>query len=56
MMPMLLFGKIDAWIDRGERLVARASESGLAPELQKAVIVYRGQLTGPYQYLNQYLS
>jgi len=30
--------------------------SGLPPEIKKAVIVYNGQLTGDYQYLNQYLN
>lgn len=32
------------------------TESGLCPEIQKAVIVYHGELTPPYQYLKQYLS
>jgi alpha-aminoadipic semialdehyde synthase len=31
-------------------------ESGLAPELRKAVIVYNGQLTSDYQYLEKYLK
>jgi alpha-aminoadipic semialdehyde synthase len=30
--------------------------SGLPPEVKKAVIVYKGQLTGDYDYLNRYLS
>jgi saccharopine dehydrogenase (NAD+, L-lysine-forming) len=31
-------------------------ESGLAPELERAVIVYRGALTPDYQYLQQHLA
>lgn len=31
-------------------------ESGLRPELQRAVVVYQGKLTEPYKYLNQYLD
>jgi hypothetical protein len=30
--------------------------SGLAPEVKRAVIVYNGQLTGDYEYLNRYLK
>lgn len=30
-------------------------ESGLLPELKKAVIVYKGELTPPYRYLEKYL-
>ena len=30
--------------------------SGLPPELKRAVIVYNGQLTGDYEYLNGYLN
>jgi alpha-aminoadipic semialdehyde synthase len=30
--------------------------SGLAPEVKKAVVVYRGELTRDYQYLKQYLD
>jgi alpha-aminoadipic semialdehyde synthase len=30
--------------------------SGLQPEIQKAVIVYNGQLTPNYEYLNRYLN
>lgn len=30
-------------------------ESGLPPELQRATIVYQGQLTEPYRHLEQYL-
>lgn len=30
--------------------------SGLPPEVKKAVIVYNGQLTGKYEYLNRYLK
>jgi alpha-aminoadipic semialdehyde synthase len=30
--------------------------SGLPPEIQKAVIVYNGRLTGNYEYLNRYLN
>lgn len=30
--------------------------SGLSPEIKKAVIVYNGQLTVEYEYLNQYLN
>jgi alpha-aminoadipic semialdehyde synthase len=30
--------------------------SGLPPEVKRAVIVYNGQLTGDYQYLNRYLN
>ena len=30
--------------------------SGLQPEIQKAVIVYNGQLTKDYEYLNRYLN
>ena len=32
------------------------AESGLDVELQKAVIVYRGELTDDYQYLKQHIS
>ena len=32
------------------------NKSGLPEEIQRAVIVYNGQLTEPYQYLEQYLS
>ena len=31
------------------------AESGLPPELQRATIVYQGQLTEPYRYLEQHL-
>lgn len=31
------------------------SESGLSPEIQKAVIVYQGELTSPYKYLKQFI-
>ncbi len=31
-------------------------QSGLPPELQRATIVYRGQLTPPYRYLEQHLQ
>ncbi|MCP4710945.1 MAG: hypothetical protein GY869_20165 [Planctomycetes bacterium] len=34
----------------------KLADSGLDPELQKAVIVYRGELTPDYEYLKQYLS
>ena len=30
--------------------------SGLSPELKRAVIVYNGQLTGDYEYLNRHLN
>lgn len=30
-------------------------ESGLRPEIQKAVIVYQGKLTEPYQYLKEFI-
>jgi alpha-aminoadipic semialdehyde synthase len=30
--------------------------SGLPPEVKRAVIVYKGQLTGGYEYLNRYLN
>jgi alpha-aminoadipic semialdehyde synthase len=30
--------------------------SGLPPEVKRAVIVYNGQLTGDYEYLNRYLN
>ncbi len=30
--------------------------SGLPPEIKRAVIVYNGQLTGDYEYLNRYLN
>ncbi|MFH1748423.1 MAG: bifunctional lysine ketoglutarate reductase /saccharopine dehydrogenase family protein [Planctomycetota bacterium] len=30
-------------------------ESGLPPELQRATVVYRGELTEPYRYLEQHL-
>ena len=32
------------------------SESGLPQELQRAVIVYHGELTEPYRYLQQYVT
>lgn len=32
------------------------AESGLTPEIQKAVIVYQGRLTRDYQYLNRHLN
>jgi alpha-aminoadipic semialdehyde synthase len=35
---------------------ASLEESGLAPELRKAVIVYRGELTPDYRYLEQFLD
>ena len=31
-------------------------ESGLSPSLQKAVVLYQGNLTSPYKYLLQYLG
>jgi alpha-aminoadipic semialdehyde synthase len=35
---------------------AELADSGLPPELQRATIVYRGQLTKPYRHLAQYLK
>ena len=35
---------------------APLAESGLAPEVQKAVIVNQGKLTPSYEYLNQHIS
>ena len=32
------------------------NKSGLCPELQKAAVVYRGELTTPYKYLEKFLS
>ena len=32
------------------------TESGLSPEIQKAVIVYNGELTPSYKYLHQHIS
>ena len=32
------------------------ADSGLPPALQRATIVYRGELTEPYRYLRQYLG
>ena len=31
-------------------------DSGLPPEVKRAVIVYNGQLTGDYEYLHRYLN
>jgi alpha-aminoadipic semialdehyde synthase len=35
---------------------ANLEESGLRPEIEKAVVVYRGELTENYQYLQKYLD
>jgi alpha-aminoadipic semialdehyde synthase len=45
-VPGLLTADYDSSLD----------DSGLPPEIQKAVIVYNGRLTADYEYLNQYLS
>ena len=37
-------------------LKAPLDQSGLPPELQRATIVYQGQLTPPYEYLKSHLS
>jgi alpha-aminoadipic semialdehyde synthase len=34
---------------------AALSKSGLPPELQRATIVYHGQLTEPYRYLAEFV-
>ena len=45
-VPVLLSADYDSSLD----------DSGLPPEVKRAVIVYNGQLTRDYEYLNRYLN